>query len=91
VEGAVAEASVRPGEDVTVNGAGWWHHLAPDTSMDEFGNLSTKLPWTPVPIVRLVRWEQSGSWAGRVSLVDRGGDVDLDQAVRHPHSVNDGN
>ena len=72
-----------------MNGAGWWHRLSARYEHGSVRELVDQALWTPVPIVRLVRWEQSRSWAGGVTLVDRGGDVDLDQAVRHPHRVND--
>jgi hypothetical protein len=83
VEGAVSAARLQPGDDVEVRGAAWYHQLAPSTSLDEFGNLSSKSPWVPSRLVRLVRHEQSGSWAGDVRLVDRTGPgvLDLDAAV----------
>jgi hypothetical protein len=83
VEQAVSAAHLRPGDDVDVRGGAWYHHLAPDISLDEFGNLSIKNPAVPPRLVRLVRHEQSGSWAGDVRLVDRTGPgvLDLDAAV----------
>jgi hypothetical protein len=83
VEGAVSAAHVRPGDDIDVTGGAWYHYLAPDISLDEFGNLSIKNPAVPPRLVHLVRHEQSGSWAGGVRLVDRPGPgvLDLDAAV----------
>ena len=80
---AVAAAHLQPGDDIDVTGGAWYHHLAPDTSLDEFGNLSIKNPAVPPRLVHLVRHEQSGSWAGDVRLVDRTGPgvLDLDAAV----------
>lgn len=84
VQAAVADADLRPGAHVKVRGGAWFHHIAPSTSLDEFGNLSIKSPWVPSPLVNLLRYQDTGSWAGSSRLVDESGDdvLDLDAAVR---------
>ena len=86
VEAAVRSAHLRPGADAEVMGGAIDHQLAPSRSLDEFGNLSITWLWVPEPLVRLIRHEQSGSWAGDVRLIPLGsppgpGVLDLDQAV----------
>jgi hypothetical protein len=81
VETAVAE--LKPAQDVAVAASSYYNILAPGTSMDEFGNLSTRAPWVPVPIVRLIRHDQTGSWSGQVRLAYEPGPgvLDLDAGV----------
>jgi hypothetical protein len=78
-----AVAALPPSQDIEVMGSSYFNILAPGMSMDEFGNLSTRAPWVPVPIVKLIRHDQTGSWSGRVRLTDSNGPavLDLDAVV----------
>lgn len=84
VERAVAAKGLKPGQPVGVAQVPWTLYLAPATSWDEFGQLSTTTPWAPVPMVRLIRHAQTGSWAGVVWLASEPGPgvLDLPDAIR---------
>jgi hypothetical protein len=63
-----ATANIPPGIDVTVTGSAWFSYIAPASSMDEFGIMSSARLWVPEPVARLIRWQTRDRGSATSSL-----------------------